>query len=107
MLVKRVVLLDCGYTRGANGVLLQVNAAISVVSDLIWAYAVLLTTPLVITVGLSLSIPITIIGQILINAQGTSILNWIGAAIVFVAFIIVNREERTAAEISETRPRQD
>ena len=85
----------------------QVNAAISVVSDLTWAYAVVLTTPLLVTVGLSLSIPLSLLGQILVNAQGSSVTNWIGAAVVLVAFIVVNREERDMSEAGAVRDRVD
>lgn len=66
----------------------------SLVSDLAWAYAVLLTSPIVVTVGLSMTIPLSLIGQIIINSQTTSPLYWIGAAMVVLSFIFVNTEEK-------------
>jgi solute carrier family 35, member F5 len=71
---------------------LQVNAAFSLISDYCWAYAMLLTTPLVVTVGLSLTIPLSLIGQIVLKAQYSTVLYWAGAFIVLVSFLFVNSE---------------
>jgi solute carrier family 35 protein F5 len=43
----------------------------------------LLTTPLVVTVGLSLTIPLSLVGQIILQGQYAGVLYWIGATIVF------------------------
>lgn len=72
-----------------------VNAAITLTSDLCWAYATLLTSPLVVTVGLSLTIPLAMLGQILmegaVGAGGWGY--WLGAACVFSAFWVLTRQE--------------
>lgn len=70
-----------------------VNAASSLISDFCWAYAMLLTSPLIVTVGLSLTIPLSLIGQMIIDAQYSSAVYWVGAVIMFVSFIFVNHEE--------------
>ena len=57
-----------------------------------WAYAMLLTTPLVVTVGLSLTIPLSLIGEMIQYAQYASFIYWIGAGIVFVSFLFINHE---------------
>lgn len=67
---------------------------ISFISDITWAYAMLLTSPLVVTVGLNLTIPLSLIGQIFINTQNPTLIYWVGAAIVFVAFIMINHESK-------------
>lgn len=54
----------------------------------------LLTTPLVVTVGLSLTIPLSLVGQIILQGQYASVLYWIGAGIVFLSFLIVNHESK-------------
>lgn len=59
-----------------------------------WAYAMLLTSPLVVTVGLNLTIPLSLVGQLFINAQNPTLIYWVGAGIVFVAFIMVNHESK-------------
>ena len=64
----------------------------SLVSDVCWAYAILLTSPLVVTVGLSLSIPLSLVGQMIVNSQTSSLLYWLGAVIVFLSFIYINHE---------------
>ena len=66
----------------------------SLVSDVSWAYAILLTSPLVVTVGLSLSIPLSLVGQMIVNSQTSSFLYWLGAVIVFLSFIYINHESK-------------
>jgi solute carrier family 35 protein F5 len=46
----------------------------------------------VVSVGLSLSIPFSLIGQMVISAQYSSALYWIGACIVLLAFLVINHE---------------
>ncbi|KAI1001487.1 hypothetical protein K3495_g6713 [Podosphaera aphanis] len=70
------------------------NSAFSFVSDYCWAYAMLLTTPLVVTVGLSLSIPLSLVGQMILSSQYSSGLYWIGAFVVFFSFLLVNHESQ-------------
>ncbi len=75
-----------------------VNSATSLISDLCWAYAMLLTSPLVVTVGLSLTIPLSLIGQMILNAQNSSAAYWIGAGIVFLSFVFINHESKDEEE---------
>lgn len=58
----------------------------------------LLTTPLVVTVGLSLTIPLSLVGQIVLQNQYASPLYWVGALIVFLSFLVVNHESRPVEE---------
>ena len=71
-----------------------VNSATSLISDFSWAYAMLLTSPLVVTVGLSLTIPLSLIGQTILNAQNSSAAYWIGAGVVFLSFVFINHESK-------------
>lgn len=70
--------------------ILLLNATGSMLSDIIWAYAVLLTSPILVTVGLSLNIPLSLVGQMVLNSQKSTGLYWIGAIIVLLSFVIVN-----------------
>ena len=72
--------------------MIQINSATSLVSDLCWAYSMLLTSPLVVTVGLSLTIPLSLIGQMIEYSQTSSISYWIGACIVLLSFVFINHE---------------
>lgn len=54
----------------------------------------LLTSPLVVTVGLSLTIPLSLVGQILLQGEYASVLYWVGAVVVFLSFLIVNHESK-------------
>ena len=71
-----------------------VNSATSLVSDFCWAYSMLLTSPLVVTVGLSLTIPLSLLGQMIVNSQSSSAMYWIGAVIVFFSFVFINYESK-------------
>ncbi|KAJ5620622.1 hypothetical protein N7510_004606 [Penicillium lagena] len=74
--------------------IILINSLSSFISDIAWAYAMLLTTPLVVTVGLSLTIPLSLVGQIILQAHYASPLYWVGASIVFMSFLVVNRESK-------------
>ncbi len=54
----------------------------------------LLTTPLVVTVGLSLNIPLSLIGEMIQYSQYSSWVYWVGAGIVFISFLFVNNESQ-------------
>ncbi|KAF1355795.1 hypothetical protein EJ07DRAFT_181782 [Lizonia empirigonia] len=69
-----------------------VNSASSLVADFCWAYAMLLTSPLVVSVGLSLTIPLSLVGQMVIDGQYASVGYWVGAAVMVVSFLVVNQE---------------
>lgn len=74
--------------------IILVNSVASFLSDMTWAYAMLLTTPLVVTVGISLTIPLSLIGEMIQYAQYSSWVYWVGAGIVFLSFVFVNHESQ-------------
>lgn len=81
-------------TRRVTFVILA-NAVISMVSDMCWGFAVLLTSPLVVTVGLTLTIPLSLIGQIMVNSQYASGWYWVGAVFIIVSFVMISYESKT------------
>lgn len=74
--------------------ILLINSVSSLVSDICWAYAMVFTSPLVVTVGLSLTIPFSLIGEMIIQSRFESWLYWVGALIVVGSFVFVEREEK-------------
>lgn len=72
---------------------LAVNCLCSLLSDICWAYAMVLTGPLVVTVGLSLNIPLSLVGEMLVQGRTEGPLYWLGAAVVVGSFVFVDREE--------------
>ncbi|MCJ1281586.1 hypothetical protein MMC26_000906 [Xylographa opegraphella] len=84
-----------------------VNSITSLVSDFCWAYAMLLTSPLVVTVGISLCIPLSLIGQMIINSQTSSAVYWIGACVVFLSFIFINHESQEDVVIQDPEQIED
>ncbi|TFK57159.1 vacuolar membrane protein [Heliocybe sulcata] len=67
---------------------LLINMAITWSSDYIYVLAMLKTTPLVVTVGLSLTIPLAVIGDFFLNkpSKGQVI---VGAVLVIASFVVV------------------
>lgn len=74
--------------------IIMLNSISSFISDIAWAYAMLLTTPLVVTVGLSLTIPLSLVGEMIQYKQYSSWIYWVGAGIVFVSFVFINHESQ-------------
>jgi solute carrier family 35 protein F5 len=58
----------------------------------------LLTTPLVVTVGLSMTIPLSLVGQMILSAQYSGVLYWVGACIVLLSFLFINHESQEEVE---------
>lgn len=76
----------------------MLNSVASFFSDIIWAYAMLLTTPLIVTVGLSLNIPVSLVGEMIQYSQYSSWLYWVGAGIVVLSFVFVTHESQEGGE---------
>ncbi|KGO74310.1 hypothetical protein PITC_019800 [Penicillium italicum] len=76
------------------------NSFASFVSDIAWAYAMLLTTPLIVTVGLSMTIPLSLVGQMVLQSQYSSPMYWVGAAIVFLSFLVVQHESKPQDDLT-------
>ncbi|CUM67309.1 uncharacterized protein PRCAT00005002001 [Priceomyces carsonii] len=71
------------------------NAVLTFISDFCWCNAVLLTSPLTVTVGLSLTIPLAMIGDWVLQGFAINLLYLFGAIIVTIGFLIINRDERS------------
>ncbi|KAF2723665.1 hypothetical protein K431DRAFT_282762 [Polychaeton citri CBS 116435] len=84
-------------------IIISANSLASLVSDIAWAYAVLLTSPIVVTVGLSMTIPLSLVGQMVLNNQTSGWLYWVGALVVVLSFLFVNEEEKKEEVEAPTR----
>ncbi|KAG6698221.1 hypothetical protein I3842_08G009800 [Carya illinoinensis] len=62
----------------------------SVLSDYFWALCVVWTTPLVATLGLSLTIPLAMLADMVIHGRHYSAIYILGSVQVFAGFIIAN-----------------
>lgn len=92
---------------GTIWTIIVVNSVASFLSDMSWAYAMLLTTPLVVTVGISLTIPLSLIGEMIQYAQFSSWVYWVGAGIVFVSFVFVNHESTDGEDEDDKEERTE
>lgn len=73
--------------------LLAINGAITFVSDFCWARAMLLTSPLTVTVGLSTTIPLAMVLDWVIKGVTTSAVYLLGAVLICFSFSLVGVPE--------------
>lgn len=66
--------------------------AITLSSDFIYVLAMLKTTPLVVTIGLSLTIPLAVIGDLILSKPAKAQIV-LGAVVVLCSFILVGMED--------------
>lgn len=79
-----------GITGTAVGFVCANGMADTVIADYFWARAVLLTSPTVATIGMSITIPIALVTDYFVDgiaAEGVSVF---GAVLVVIGFILVN-----------------
>ncbi|CAE6500961.1 unnamed protein product [Rhizoctonia solani] len=72
------------------------NMFITLSSDFIYVLAMLKTTPLVVTVGLSLTIPLAVAGDLFLGTS-TSAQAIVGATLVLFAFVVIGLGDREEA----------
>eukprot|EP00741_Cyanophora_paradoxa_P024823 tig00000310_g23965.t1 len=80
------------------GLALLLNALVgSTLADLLWARSLLLTSPLVATLGLSMMIPLSMGADVALRGARFSPLYLLGAALVLAGFVAVNLEDEGGA----------
>ncbi|RKP12868.1 hypothetical protein BJ684DRAFT_22939 [Piptocephalis cylindrospora] len=72
-------------------IMLLANALVGTfLSDYLWLLAMLMTSPLVVTLGLSLTIPLALVGDMVRKGVVPGVGYWIGAILVLLGFFLVN-----------------
>ncbi|KAI5393779.1 uncharacterized transporter C405.03c [Lathyrus oleraceus] len=71
----------------------------SVLSDYFWALCVVWTTPLVATLGMSLTIPLAMLADMVIHGRHYSALYILGSVQVFAGFVIANLSDWTTKRL--------
>jgi len=70
--------------------ILTVNGLCSIFSDYFMARAIVLTTPLIVNVGLTLTIPATLLIDVVFNGVDRLLMYYIGVLCLIVGFFVVN-----------------
>ncbi|KAI9503396.1 hypothetical protein BX070DRAFT_225346 [Coemansia spiralis] len=71
--------------------MVAINALVGTfLSDYLWLMSMLMTSPLIVTLGLSLTIPLSMTGDILFKGLSVSLPYCFGALLVLGAFIVAN-----------------
>jgi len=73
----------------------------TVLSDLLWAKGVLLTSPLIATLALTLTIPLALMVDWMLGGKEFAFVYLLGGAAVLVGFALVNMEHRQAMQMEE------
>lgn len=71
----------------------------SVLSDYFWALCVVWTTPLVATLGMSLTIPLAMVADMMIHGRHYSAIYILGSLQVFAGFVIANLPDKMSKKI--------
>ncbi|KAM0061528.1 hypothetical protein Hdeb2414_s0004g00137161 [Helianthus debilis subsp. tardiflorus] len=71
----------------------------SVLSDYFWALCVVWTTPLVATLGMSLTIPLAMVADMMIHGRHYSAIYILGSVQVFAGFVIANLPDKVSKKI--------
>ncbi|KAF8926557.1 hypothetical protein BGZ58_011080, partial [Dissophora ornata] len=84
--------------------MIVINAFIGTfVSDYLWLLSMLMTSPLVVTLGLSLTIPLALLGDVVGYGRVLGLGYWIGAGLVLAGFFGVNGVALTERNEEERR----
>eukprot|EP00493_Phyllostaurus_siculus_P014070 UN14284 len=70
--------------------MLIINAVINMISDYTWARSILLTSPLVATIGLTLTVPVAMVSDSIIGQKHFSFHYYMASGLVLIGFFIVN-----------------
>ncbi|KAK9050808.1 hypothetical protein SSX86_001690 [Deinandra increscens subsp. villosa] len=71
----------------------------SVLSDYFWALCVVWTTPLVATLGMSLTIPLAMVADMVIHGRHYSAIYILGSVQVFAGFVIANLPDKVSKKM--------
>jgi len=78
--------------------LLTLTGFVNVLSDYFWARSILLTSPLIASVGLCLTIPLALLSDFFFSHVDESSLYIVGAGLVVVGFVLVNLKATQSLE---------
>ncbi|KXN89920.1 hypothetical protein AN958_04924 [Leucoagaricus sp. SymC.cos] len=92
-------------TQAAEWYAIVINMAITWSSDYLYVLAMLRTTPLVVTVGISLTIPVAVLGDFMLKVPvHTQVI--VGAALVLVGFVAIGTDKSNTEEVTSGAERQ-
>lgn len=94
-----------GISGAAVGIVCANGMADTVIADYFWARAVLLTSPTVATIGMSITIPIALVTDYLVDHIVPTGISVFGALLVVVGFVLVNLTNEQVAHAASVTHR--
>ncbi len=74
--------------------ILGLNIATTFISDYCWVLSMLMTSPLTVTVGLAITIPLAMFGDLIFKHAFGGFVYYFGALLIIISFIMINRADR-------------
>lgn len=62
----------------------------TLLADYLWMLAMFMTSPMIVTLGLSLTIPLALFVDLLLDAVDLTAVYWVGTSMVLMGFVFVN-----------------
>ncbi len=79
-----------GLTCDILGLLSLQGLIDNVISDYLWALAMFYTTPTVATIGLSLTVPLAIVSDVVLHQMSPTLIGTVAATLVILGFVLIN-----------------
>ena len=71
------------------------NSSVTFLSNYCWAKAIILTSPLIVTMGLSFTMPLAMFGDFILNGKHISRWYVIGSLLIVLSFLLINTNSET------------
>ncbi len=78
--------------------IIMINVIVAALGDYLWCFAVLMTSPLVVTIGQAANIPLAMLGDMVIRGEVGSLGYYLGVLFIATSFVLVDKQEENESD---------